>query len=327
MAEIRHSIDWFQYSVDWPSHIKDWPLIGKGAMPVLRTAIPYMDTQGWEPERGEGFRLLPMAGYPKAYDLLYASAHVDPNRREQKIGVRMTGHNLAAFRSLGGTEGRLLTFYKEVKAKASRIDIAFDLMDYGVDPLRVYADWEKGKVKSNARTVQPFTKATRNSDGTISKASTLYFGSRESELMVRMYEKGKQMQTDLDWVRIELEVKGDKACAVCQDIERLGVAAVGRELLRGYFSKMPYKFWPDLIAGDSVPLTHVGRKMTAHDAWLLNIIIPMLQEDIRKEWEGETERGITRNVEALIRENWTRRMMCLREQYGFYKSSDSAAAD
>jgi len=268
-----------------------------------------------------------MSGYRDTYDLLYASGHVDPTRPEQKIGIRMTGQNLGAYRSLGGTEGRLLEFYNKVGAKASRIDLAFDLMDYGIDPLRVYADWEKGKVKCNARTVQPFTKATRNSDGTISKASTVYFGSRESEIMVRMYEKGKQMQTDLDWVRVELEVKGDKAGAVCQDIARLGVATVGRELLRGYFSKMPYKFWPDLMAGDSVPLTPVGRKMTAHDAWLLNVIIPMLQDDIRKEWEGETDRGITRNVEALIRENWTRRMMCLREQYGLWKPSESVAAD
>jgi len=325
MTEIKHSIDWFQYSVKWPDEIWQWPLERAEGFPIVKTCVPFIDTQGWNTERDSEHRVLPMAGYPQTYDLLYASAHVDPNRPEQKIGIRMTGQNLGAYRDLGGTEGRLLEFYSKIGGKASRIDIAFDLLDYGIDPLRIFKDWETGKVKSNARTVQPFTKATRNADGTISKASTLYFGSRESELMVRVYEKGKQMQTDLDWVRVELEIKGDKAGAVCEDLARLGVAAVGRELLRAYFSKMPYKFWVDLIAGDSVPLTPVGRKMTAHDAWLLNVIIPMLQDDIRKEWEGETDRGITRNVEAIIRENWTRRMMCIREQYGMYPKGEAAA--
>jgi len=156
MTEIRYSIDWFQYSVKWPDAIWEWPLEQREALPVVRTAIPYLDTSGWEPERDNDFRVLPMAGYSKTYDLLYASGHVDPNRPEQKIGVRMTGQNLGAYRSLGGTESRLLEFYS-------------------------------------------------------------------------------------------------------------------------------------------------------------------------KEWEGETDRGITRNVEAIIRQNWTRRMMCIREQYGYYQSSKAAA--
>lgn len=324
MTDIRHSIDWFQYSVKWPDAIWEWPLERSEAYPIVKTTIPFIDTSGWKPEEGNEHRVLPMAGYPVTFDLLYASAHVDPNRPEQKIGVRMSGQNMGAYRDLGGTEGRLLEFYSKVGGKCSRIDIAFDLLDYGIDILRIYKDWETGKVKSNARTVQPFTKATRNTDGTISKASTLYFGSRESEMFVRIYEKGKQLNTDLDWVRVELEIKGDKASAVCEDIARMGVAAVGKQLLRGYFSKVPYKFWSDLVYGESVELTPVGRKMTAHDAWLLNVIIPMLREDIRKEWEGEADRGITREIEALIRENWTRRMMCIREQYEFYSRSKVA---
>lgn len=325
MTEIRHSIDWFQYSVKWPDAIWEWPVERSEGFALVKSAIPFIDTAGWKPERDSEHRVLPMAGYPSTYDLLYASAHVDPMRAEQKIGVRMTGQNLGAYRDLGGTEGRLLEFYSSAGGKASRIDIAFDLMDYGIDILRIFKDWETGKVKSNARTVQPFTKATRNSDGTISKASTLYFGSRESEVFVRIYEKGKQMQTDLDWLRIELEIKGEKARVVSEDCRKLGTDKVGKALLLSYFTAMPYHFWKDLTKGDSVPLTPVGRKMTAHDAWILNVIIPMLQDDIRKEWEGETDRGITRHVEALIRENWTRRMMCIREQYGFYEHAKELA--
>lgn len=321
MTEIKHSIDWFQYSVKWPDAIWQWPLERSEAYPIVKTAVPFIDASGWKPEGDDEHRILPMAGYPSTYDLLYASAHVDPNRPEQKIGVRMTGSNIGAYRSLGGTEGRLLAFYDKVGGKASRIDLAFDLFGYKVDLMRVYKDWKDGKVKSTCRTVQPFTKATRDNAGKVTEATTLYFGSRTSELMVRMYDKGAEQNVDLDWLRVELEIKGDKAPVVATDCGRLGVAAVGKALLRAFITKAPYKFWRELIEGESVELTPVERKMTAHDAWLLNVILPMIQQDIRQEWEGDHDRGITRNVEALIRENWTRRMMCLRDQYEYYERS------
>lgn len=319
MTTITHSIDWFQYSVKWPDAIWQWPIERDEALPVLKSAIPYVDTQDWKPERDQDFRVLPMAGYPKTYDMLYASCHVDPQRPEQKIGVRMTGNNLRAYRSLGALESQLLEFYDGVGGKCSRIDIAFDLFDFGVDLRRVYEDWKNGTFKTTARTVQPFTKATINTDGTVSEATTLYLGSRQSEVMVRMYDKAAEQNVELDWLRVELEVKGDKAPVVATDCGRLGVATVGQALLRSFITKAPYKFVKELIAGNTHELTPVERKLTAHEAWVINCILPMLQNDIREEWESAIERGITRGVEALIRENWTRRAMAIREQYKHYE--------
>jgi len=316
MAEIRCGLDWFQVSASWPTVIKDWPALRQAAEAVLRSTIPYIDTLGWTPERVKDYRVLPMAGYPNTYDMLYASCHVDPNRREQKIGVRYTSQNLNAYRALGGTEGRLIEFYHDLGAKASRIDIAFDLFDYGIDPIKLYQDWEKGKVETRARTASPLRKVAKVKGQTVAIGATAYFGGRESDEYWRIYHKGLEQVVDSDWVRFEVELKGDRVVAAQEDIYKHGIEAVGKQLLRDQFTKMPYRFWKDLTEGKSVPLTPVGRKQTAHDAWLLNVIIPMIQDDMQSEWEGTEDRGITRSVEALMREHWTRRKMRIREQYG-----------
>lgn len=55
--------------------------------------------------------------------------------------------------------------------------------------------------------------------------STLYFGSRQGECMVRLYEKGKQLRDPHrpDWVRFEVELKPDG------DFKRLSTWAMLRE--------------------------------------------------------------------------------------------------
>jgi hypothetical protein len=134
--------------------------------------------------------------------------------------------------------------------------------------------------------------------------------------MVRIYDKGMEQNTDLDWVRFEIELKGDRAKLFIGDAHRLGIDVVGKQILREFFPVMPYKFWGALIKGESVPLSAVGRKTTEREAWIRNVVLPVLREEIEKEWSGEAESGITRDVEALIREHWTTRAMAIRKQYG-----------
>lgn len=305
--KIVHCIDWLQYSVAWPDAITEWPIFAEEELAILKTCIPAITVQGLPPERPKSDKMVGMQGYTKSFDMLYATAHVNPNFRSQKIGVRMSGNDLSAYRDLGGTEERLLGFIRGTKAKASRIDIAFDLFNFDVDLMRIYADWKAGRVKTKARTVQPFTKATRNKDGTITEATTLYFGSRTSEVMVRMYDKGAETGTDLDWLRVELEIKGDRAVAIADDCYHQGVSEVGRKLLQEFITAAPYLFWRKLIATPTAELTRVSRRLSDRQAWLLNVVIPLLREEIQHEWDSAEETGITREVEAALRQQWLNR--------------------
>jgi hypothetical protein len=314
--KITHNIDWLQYSVAWPDYVWEWPIEDSEARLILKTCVPHLHISGKPYERPDGDKVVGMQGYTRTYDCNYASAHVDPKRREMKVGVRMTGQDLGTFRDLGGNDERLINFVRGAKGSTSRVDIAFDLFDYGINVPRIYDDWRRGKVQARCRKARPLTEGTRNDKGEVSEATTVYFGSRTSETMVRIYEKGKEQGVDLDWTRFELEIKGDKAVAVMSDCARLGVGAVGKQLLREYFPSMPYRFWKPLTEGESVELTSVGRKCTEREAWIRNVVFPVLREEIAKEWDSMTETGITREIEALIREHWTTRAIAIRRQYG-----------
>lgn len=313
---ITHHIDWLQYSVDWPDFVWEWPLHPAEGRDIVRACIPHLPVLGVKIERPNDYKPFGMAGYSLIYDMLYCTAHVNPQRRDMKVGVRMTGKELGVWRDFGGDDKRLATFVRGVKGSTSRVDIAFDVWDYGVEPMQIYRDWKGGKVQSQGRKATPLTSGVMGADGKVSEATTVYFGSRTSETMIRVYEKGKEQQTDLDWVRFEIELKGDKAKVVMADIDRLGAGVVGKQILRDYFPKMPYKFWKQLTHGESVELTSVGRKATERQSWLLNVIFPLIAEEIANEWEGTTETGITRAVEALTREHWRTRAIAIQKQYG-----------
>lgn len=316
MGEIRHSIDWLQYTLAWPDGLTEWPIDAQEELAVFKTCVPMLDVSGLPKPRDAKNKVLSMAGYTKTYNMLWCTAHVDPNRRHQKIGVRFTGENMEAYRNLGGTDQRVIEFIAHNNGKPTRIDIAFDMFDFGIDPQRIYKDWLAGKVKTRARTLRPLSSSVRNKDGSTTTASTLYIGSRTSPVMVRIYEKGKQTGTGLDWQRIELEIKDDKASAVMADIVRFGVERVGRSLLAEAVPTMPYKFWRELMRGGSVALEAVGRKKTERQVWIENIILPMLTAELDAEWEADEPTGLTSMLEACIRSNWQRRAIEIRRQYG-----------
>jgi hypothetical protein len=316
MQKITHNLDALTYSVAWPDYVWEWPISDIDAREIIRTCVPHLHVKGQPYERPKGETVYGMQGYKLSYDWGYASAHVDPMRRDMKVGIRMGGNDLGVWRDLGGDDDRLVGFVRGVKGSTSRVDIAFDLFDYGIDVKRLYTDWKSGKIEARCRKVRPLTEGEKDDKGVVTEAATVYFGSRTSEVMIRVYDKGAEQKTNLDWTRFELEIKGDKAKTVMEDACRLGIATVGKQMLRDYFPRMPYRFWKSLTQGESVALTSVGRKMTEREAWIRNVVFPVLREEIAKEWDGCVETGITRDIEALIREHWTTRAIAIKKQYG-----------
>lgn len=312
---ITFNIDWMQYGVNPPEWLTTWPIEADGVRDILKTCIPHLYVKGKPYERPDGDTPNGMHGYTRTYDVGYATAHVNPDRLDMKVHIRMTGSECGVYRDLGGDDARLVKFVRGVGGATSRIDLAFDLFDYGIDLMRIYKDWKVGKVECRARKVTPVVSGVMNNERMVAEAATVYFGSRTSDVMVRMYDKGKEQQTDLDWTRIELEIKGDKAKAYLIAMDNNGIPETGRAILADYFYKMPYVFWREVLKGSIVPLPSVGRKITERQAWLRNVIFPLLREEIAAEWDGMEETGITREIESMIRDNWHTRALAIRKQY------------
>jgi len=94
---------------------------------------------------------------------------------------------------------QIIAAAKRAGCRITRLDVAFDFIGCEETTDAVYAAYE-GRQKAG-RTLK--TQVIYSSTGT-----TFYLGSRSSERMLRIYDKGRQQGLDVTWTRIELELKG-----------------------------------------------------------------------------------------------------------------------
>lgn len=92
-------------------------------------------------------------------------------------------------------------------ARVTRLDMALDAQDAKINISDIVKALEKGQNKGAARSYSE----VRSNDG----GHTVYVGSRQSEKFIRIYHKGAETgQPDRDWVRFEIETKGDVSRAL-----------------------------------------------------------------------------------------------------------------
>ncbi len=158
----------------------------------------------------------------------------------------------------------------------SRLDFAFD--DLPFTPREIEEVIKKGDVKSSAKRKtlavkqSPFEKKDNGEEGTY----TVYFGSRSSERMVRVYDRR-------GFTRLELEMKGKRADLVAKEL--LGASNVeelfpiGLSHLQDYI-KFDAAWWEEFVNGVgrahaivSTP-REVSEETTA--AWLAHQVAPAL---------------------------------------------------
>lgn len=112
------------------------------------------------------------------------------------VGYRATGQDLPEFSDGYLTHGTL----KEMKARFTRLDFAFDFTDEGetMEALVILAR----EYLKDVQTAAFFVRHGRPSGFTV--------GSRQSDIFVRVYDKALEQGKDYRWIRAEVEVKGDR---------------------------------------------------------------------------------------------------------------------
>ncbi len=138
-----------------------------------------------------------------------------PDRPEMGIHVRL---NSASVAQSGFTAFGLIGRVLDMEAKIKRIDIALDDFEGLLDLDEVYKNLRDGDVVTRFRRVGRIESSKL---GEIEGSGlTVSLGSRSSEAFIRMYDKkaeqegktGKRVGVD-HWVRVEMELKSDKAHA------------------------------------------------------------------------------------------------------------------
>lgn len=93
-------------------------------------------------------------------------------------------------------------------AKITRVDIAHDLIDTEFDIYWFDKQDDLGRFTRSKR--KPKVEKRGNWKRPDGNGLTLYIGSRDSSIMARIYEKGKQLgDPNSNWIRVEVECKAD----------------------------------------------------------------------------------------------------------------------
>jgi len=118
---------------------------------------------------------------------------------------------------------------------------------------------------------------------------TMYVGGRTSERFIRIYNKAAERrangeQSNTDWIRIELELKGARAnmCAKSIASPDNSVGDVIAAHIRDFID-FDLSWWGEATSGKSVEMQQSARKLTDTENWLLEQVAPALARQMIKD--------------------------------------------
>lgn len=158
-------------------------------------------------------------GYTRNYRYEHINLYYNPDRIEMGFHLIMSGQGCREYEAfMFEREFEWSDFFDWVTtfgAHFTRLDVAIDCFENELNLAQVLSATRKGACVSRIKYMSEYRRV-KLSDGSV-YGRTLYFGSRSSEVMIRMYDK-RQERIDRNyyvpfdsWVRCELEMKSDSA--------------------------------------------------------------------------------------------------------------------
>lgn len=239
---MEYSIDWFQFTSFQYSPFEVIEFILEDSISLYQNNI-----------RGiNGYMLGIEGGGVRVY-----------YRGSEGMGVHviMTSEAIYLYEKRGKTMKTLLLKSALDHIKITRIDLAIDIFNSDEITMDLLEEHIKEKtIVTKWRAVKSIKSKETKDFRDI--GHTIYFGSRKSEIMLRIYDKSKeQNMLDRKWIRFELELKGKKANEVA--IELLGKkhSEVIKGILKNYIrftdksndsnkSRWKNAKWWDLFLGE-----------------------------------------------------------------------------
>lgn len=187
--------------------------------------------------------------------------------------INPPGHRQKSYLEMKGTywgkrsnHGHILRALQAAEFKASRIDIAIDVF---------HQQLHTGRIRKEILELERTKKITKGYIENAKGGGTIYLGSRKSDKMLRVYDKGLQQGVtyDGDWVRFEGEFKRGMA-RVMFDVAKDDIVACAPTLvamLNAEGTKVE-KLLNDNFGRGSVSKQPV-RKSTNKEAWLYGAVV------------------------------------------------------
>lgn len=253
--QTRVSIDWLSITYSWDDFniLASQPLndaLSKYIVEAL--SMPY--TGQWQP-------CSPLQGYGKAI-VNKAGVRVNFSRPGSPNGVHVV-YSGGTLKVYGWQE--ILQTSNRLHGRVTRIDIAYDVLDQYIDIMGLYNEVKAGRCITTSK---KYSYIEGNS------GQTLYIGSRQSERMLRIYDKAAETGSPGHWTRFELEVKGARARQMAHFIVNMGSSTIpgiildfAEFLLYEWHGECPFNVPP-------VDVPSIKGKETDTASWLITGVLP-----------------------------------------------------
>jgi len=239
----------------------------------------------------------PVHGYTIAY-LNEFGARVMWNPQRDDMGVHIMYGGRVINKYLANQIGAraILAHHAKYGDICKRIDLAIDLRDTPLNIKTLFKQMSDGTAQTRVKTYNLITGNT---------GDTLYIGSRTSELFMRVYDKGMQMETADNWKRIELEIKGSRAIVVAREFgsrDDRGVFEMTKRLIAG-MAQFDDATWRDVVGDLALRLGKAQDNEPDTAGWLLGQVAPAMAKYMNETGDFAVLDRFLMTVHALTGEN------------------------
>lgn len=196
--------------------------------------------------------------------------------------------------------------YLSATAKMARLDVALDVANVPIDIRQLHADALNGKIKTRTKSIDYVESAKIGQEY---GARTLYLGSmKKRKKLLRVYDKGMQLNLNKYLTRFELELHGaiaNNAKGTLLDrVDRIASAISG--MIRGY-ADMSEVLPVEIFTSDAIKIALPKYKKSDTAKWLVDVVAKTLAKEVYSDASVFTD-FIERFKQeyAAIAEEWDR---------------------
>lgn len=220
---------------------------------------------------------VPPRGYNKARKLETGAVIAwHTTRNDMGVHVQLSGSALRWYHEKSADWHTIMTWAKELGGRASRVDLAIDIFDSGLQ--------QTDLCKPNLRAYKGKGRTPRFLPvGDQETGWTHYVGSRTSTKYLRIYDKAREQKLENgDYIRVELECKAEIARAILWEfpaLSRQDCIPMAQTLIRSV-ADFNNDVWQAALGSVDMALTASQTRERDTLGWLVKICAPALAKQI-----------------------------------------------
>jgi hypothetical protein len=163
-----------------------------------------------------------------------------------------------------------LKYWVESGATITRIDLAVDVRNHGLNVRQSTVEISEGRIKTRAKEC-PTWQDPKNPKG-----YTQYVGKKSSEIYLKLYDKAGEVGVEGDWARVEITFSDKRAHEAAKQVIRDGDF---RKLIVGFADFPEWEKWRNVMGADVVQI-QADRATSKTKKWLIEAAASALAKEL-----------------------------------------------